>query len=191
MIETSTNPVKTKPRRWFRFRLRTLLITVMLLSVPLGWVGWELDQRRREKATIAWVVELGGQVYFHSGNQNGSHPLVISDERSWWGQTKDNWLGEWVQAVLLDNSQVIDLSPLAELKNLKRLDLWSTEVSDLTPLAELKMLKELELQQSQVSDLSPLIELKNLSYLGLMSTPVGDEQVQKLRLALPNCTIDF
>jgi Leucine-rich repeat (LRR) protein len=189
MAETHKLP---KPkRRWFRFRLRTLLIMVTFLSVPLVWVGCELDQRRREKAVVAWIVELGGQVYFHSGNQNGSHPLVISDERNWWEQTKDNWLGEWVQAVLLDNTQVIDLSPLAELKNLKRLDLWSTEVTDLSPLAELKMLKELELQQSQVSDLSPLFELKNLSYLGLMTTPVSDKQVQELQQALPNCTIDF
>jgi hypothetical protein len=44
-----TNPVKTTKlrRRWFRFRLRTLLGLVTLLSVPLGWVGWELDRHRR------------------------------------------------------------------------------------------------------------------------------------------------
>jgi hypothetical protein len=71
----NTNPVTTKPRRWFRFRLRTLLVMVTLLSVPLGWVGWELDQRRREKKVIAWVEEMGGTVNFH-------HYLPSFDERS-------------------------------------------------------------------------------------------------------------
>jgi hypothetical protein len=52
-------------RRWFRFRLRTLLIMVTLLSVPLGWVGWELDQRRREKAVVSWVEEMGRAVSQH------------------------------------------------------------------------------------------------------------------------------
>lgn len=91
----NTNPVKTKPRRWFRFRLRTLLVMVTLLTVPLGWVGWELDQRRREKKVVAWVEEMGGIVHFHSSFEQ--------DERRWWEKTKDNWLGKRVLVVdLLD-----------------------------------------------------------------------------------------
>ena len=40
-IETQMKPQKPR-RRWFRFRLRTLLIVlVTVLSVTLGWVGWE------------------------------------------------------------------------------------------------------------------------------------------------------
>ncbi len=33
---------------------------VTALSVPLGWVGWELDQRRREKVVVAWIEEWAG-----------------------------------------------------------------------------------------------------------------------------------
>jgi hypothetical protein len=29
------------PRRHFQFRLRTLMIGVTLLAVPLGYVGWQ------------------------------------------------------------------------------------------------------------------------------------------------------
>ena len=54
-----------KPRRrWFRFRLRTLLVMVTAPSVPLGWVGWELDQRRKEKEVIALVNGNGWWSYF-------------------------------------------------------------------------------------------------------------------------------
>ena len=62
-------------------------------------------------------------------------------------------------------------------------------LGDLSPLAELKNLKLLRLIRAQVSDLSPLVELKNLETLGLHNTPVSEEQVQELRQALPNCNI--
>jgi Leucine-rich repeat (LRR) protein len=201
----NTNPIKTKSRRWFRFRLRTLLVMVTLLSVPLGWVGWELDQRRREKATIDWVEKMGGQVDFLS-----SFPI---DERSWWEQTKDKWFGEKVLFVNLNDTQLSDLSPLSELKNLELLYLDDTQVSDLSPLAELKNIGTLDLSGTKVSNLSPLAELENLNVLFLMNTQLSDlsplaklknletlmgfgrlvseEQVEELKKALPNCEIEF
>jgi hypothetical protein len=29
-------------RRWYQFNLRTLMIAVTLLAVPMGYVGWQL-----------------------------------------------------------------------------------------------------------------------------------------------------
>jgi hypothetical protein len=168
-------------RRWFRFSLRLLLIVVTVLAVPLGWIGWELRQVRREQATITWIVETGGGVNYQSNFK--------PDDRSWWEESTDKWFGERVCWVSLDNTQVSDLSPLAELKNLKTLSLDQTQVSDLSPLAELKKLEVLYLSHTQVSDLSPLAELKNLEWLYLHNTKVSDEQVQELRQALPNCHI--
>jgi Leucine-rich repeat (LRR) protein len=176
---------------------------VTLLSIPLGWVGWELDQRRREKTAIAWVEEMGGAVHFRSH----------SDNRSWWAKTTDKWFGERVRMVYLHNRQLNTISPVAKLKNLEWLGLGDTQVRDLSPLAELMSLKNLFLDDTQVSELSPLAELKNLEWLGLdvtkvselsslreltnlqtlnvRNTQVSDEQVQHLRLALPNCKISF
>ena len=77
-----------------------------------------------------------------------------------------------------------------KLKNLKWLYLINTQVSDLSPLAELKNLKVLHLiNNTQVSDLSSLAELKNLLQLDLRNTLVSDEQLQRLQQALPNCDI--
>jgi len=145
----NTNPVTTKPRGWFRFRLRTLLVVVTLLSAPLGWIGLELDQRRREKAVIAWVEEMGGAVYFYSLDFNTDlSSLLQEDERSWWEKKKDEWFGERVQKVGLVGPQESDLSPLVELTNLEILHLSGKQVSDRSRLAELKILRTLWLEST-------------------------------------------
>jgi len=147
----------TKPRRrWYQFSLRTLLIVVTLSAVPLGWVGWKLEQGRRQRAVVAWVQKWGGSVGFEE----------VEDKR-WWNEWGDKWFGESVRWVSLHNTQVSDPSPLAELKSLELLYLADT----------------------QVSDLSPLAELKNLTELYLNNTNVSNDQVEKLRQALPNCEI--
>ncbi len=196
-MNAETKQTAKPRRRWLRFSLRTLLIVVTVLSVPLGWIGWRLGQ---ERATITLIEEMGGSVSFNS-----------IAKRGWWEESTDKWFGKrvrWVdlrntqvselsplaelkslEHLWLHNTQVSDLSPLAELKNLETLYLYNTPVSDLSPLAELKSLERLQLRNTPVSDLSPLVELKNLVLLSFDNTPVSDEQVQELRQALPNCKI--
>jgi len=198
-MDPGTEETAKPRRRWLRFSLRTLIM-VTVLAVPLGWVGWKLGQVRSERATITWVEEMGGNVIFHYEN-----------DKSWWEESTDKLFGERVRWVNLINTQVSDLSPLAELKNLKILTLNNTQVSDLSPLAEVKYLKILTLNNTQVSDLSPLAEVKNLEWLNLRNTQVSDlsplaelknleeldlsntqvsdEQAQELRQALPYCEI--
>ena len=139
---------------------------VTLLSIPLGWVGWEIDQRRREKVVIVWIEEMGGQVSFHSEKTIG------------------NLFRKRVSFVSLVSTPVSDLSPLVELKNLEGLDLSYTQLNDLSPLAELKNLDYLDLGGTKVNNLSLLASLGRF-----FGTKVSKEQVEELRLALPNCTI--
>lgn len=71
-------------------------------------------------------------------------------------------------------NQVSDISVLADLKLLDRLDLANTAVSDVRPLAELENLTELQLDGSRVSDISPLSNLPKLERLTLNRTAVKD-----------------
>ncbi len=52
------------PRRRFQFSLRTLLIAVTLLSLPLGWIGWQVRIVQHRKAIKEMLRErnlgLGG-----------------------------------------------------------------------------------------------------------------------------------
>ncbi len=165
-MDADTEKTAKPRRRGLRFSLRTLLIVVTVLSVPLGWIGWRLQQVRRERATIIWIEKMGGNVSFH-------HQFE-TDPRSWWKESTDRWFGERVGYVNLHHPQVSDLSPLTEFKNLKVLDLGKTQVSDLSPLAELKNLSTLYLGNTQVSDLSPLAALKNLESLNLSNTQLSN-----------------
>ena len=51
-------------RRWFQFRLRTLLIAIAVLAVPCAWVGYQLNWIR---ARTAFREAWHSTVYFVKG----------------------------------------------------------------------------------------------------------------------------
>ena len=65
---------------------------------------------------------------------------------------------------LKHNKNISDLSPIAGLHNLRKLDIGDNSVSDLSPLAELTNLESINIGNNRISDLSPLVGLKNLGY---------------------------
>lgn len=150
-------------RRWFRFRLRTLLIVMLLFGVALAPVAWQLDEIRRQRIVVEEILEHGGTVKY------ASYGDVIH--------------------VDLKRSDISDLSSLKALAKLERLWLYGTPVSDLSPLRGLTQLEDLHFADTQVSDLSPLRELTNLGSVYLTSTQVTDKEVADLQTALPTCKI--
>ncbi len=65
----------------------------------------------------------------------------------------------------VSGKSITDLSPIAELINIEDLVLFSTDVSDLSPLMDLTKMKRLYFNHAPVSDLLPLAELENLEKL--------------------------
>ena len=49
-----------RPR--LKFSLRTLLVLVTVLCVPLCWLGYQLNwiRQRREALATSWVIDFGG-----------------------------------------------------------------------------------------------------------------------------------
>jgi hypothetical protein len=58
---TKVDPPKRR-RRWFQFSLRTLMIVVTLVAVPLGYVGWTVKIIRERTDMIAKIRGIGGEV---------------------------------------------------------------------------------------------------------------------------------
>jgi len=71
-------------------------------------------------------------------------------------------------------NQIRDISPLANLIKLEGLFLSGTQIRDISPLANLVNLTDLGLSFNQIRDISPLANLVNLSELNLRSNQVRD-----------------
>ena len=94
-----------------------------------------------------------------------------------------------LRSLELRQTSVSDLTPIANLTRLRSLSLWRTTVSDLTPLVSLTGLLRLDLEGASISDLSPLSNLTNLQSLDLTGVDISENEVRKLRDALPHCDI--
>jgi len=160
-------------RRRFPYSLRTLLLLVLVLSVPLGWFAIEMRRARRQKEAVEAILMAGGEVIHDSG-----------------------WLGRWpadefysdVIAVNLIGAEVTDaeLQQLKVLTSLRGLFLSDTQVTDagLKHLKELTYLDGLSLHDRQVGDagLKHLKGLTNLKALSLHNTQVTDAGLVHLRV---------
>ncbi len=80
------------------------------------------------------MLNLLGSVGFHRKVFSAGHPAFVDFHQHGAGQS--GWPGKdfvklkKLEKLRLDNTQVSDLSPLAELKNLRSFYLFDTQVSD-------------------------------------------------------------
>ena len=70
---TKAEPPKRK-RRWFQFSLRTLMIVVSLLAVPLGYVGWQAKIVRERRCALSAITESGGHIWTREGYCSSTEP---------------------------------------------------------------------------------------------------------------------
>ena len=49
-------------RRWFQYRLRTLLVVVLVASLLCSWLGWKLHAYRAEHRAAAALTDLGASI---------------------------------------------------------------------------------------------------------------------------------
>ncbi|QKS12666.1 leucine-rich repeat domain-containing protein [Curtobacterium sp. csp3] len=74
----------------------------------------------------------------------------------------------------LSDTRVMDLRPLSGLHELTVLELGDTPVADIEPLRPLHHLQKLWLNGTKVTDLAPIRSLKGLLTLGLVGAPIQD-----------------
>lgn len=196
-------------RRWFQFRLRTLLIAILLLSLPLSWFAVALQRARRQRQAVEAIRELGG---FVDQRERTSVPRWIRES------FPEDFFTEVVEVRLLANKhrnamlkvlkavstdhEIEKLPPhvadpgvehLKELTSLRKLTLRNTTATgtDLEHLAGLTNLQELDLRDTEITDagLEHLKGLTRLHFLKLNDAQVSLQGCQKLHESLPDCTI--
>jgi len=153
-------------RPWFQFRLRTLMLCVLLSSVVLGsWCALLEPFRRRDRMIAA--IERGW------GN------VEIEDDGP-------AWLSD-----LLGHRYVGSIVAIGVTKNYCPVDLAEDEIIEI--LHATPRLRELSLCETRITDagLGRLPELPKLEYLSLMDTKVSGAALARLR-AFPSLnTLDL
>ncbi len=193
---TEESPTRRKRPQ---FRLRTLLIAILVLSLPLSWLAVQMQKARQQREAmnlleskgcfmlcpLGWWVEgisvpdgvLGANSRVTDADLR--HLQVLSD----------------VDAINLNNTGITDdgLRHLRGLTQLRSLSLESTAITDdgLTHVSDLKNLEYLYLDRTSVTDagVKHLVKLPNLRVLRAYNqvTPAG---YAKLKKAMPNCLIE-
>ncbi|MYC59758.1 MAG: hypothetical protein F4X09_06125 [Gammaproteobacteria bacterium] len=74
----------------------------------------------------------------------------------------------------LSSNDISDVSPLADLTNLRRMNVWGNDIGDISPLSELINLEYLKLDRNKIEDISPLSGLVSLNNLILSFNDITD-----------------
>ena len=79
-------------------------------------------------------------------------------------------------------NQIVDVSGLSQLTNLKTLYLDDNQIVDVSALSQLTNLEWLHLNNNQIVDVMPLLQLSRLKYLYIRGNPIKDfSVVEELR----------
>jgi hypothetical protein len=143
-----------------------VVATAVLLLLWVGvWIYFYIGLQGEQKAVAALKLnwpEVDYVSLLSRGKLYDLHTLPF---------TKPSAFERVVGLVLLD-TRLTDLSPLADLPYLEMLHAEDTAVEDLSPLAALKRLDYLRVSGTRVRDISPLAGLPRLSDLDISDTAV-------------------
>jgi hypothetical protein len=174
MPVTQNLPRSPSHNRLLRFRLRTMLLGVALLALPLAWLGHEWRASLREQDLARRLSLLGFQGIQLGGPYDSWDLGLMPGGQSWWRELAGEVLGPRIVAIRGVPGDLTDLTPLADLTNLQLLWCRDSQVQDLTPLARLSRLECLYLHHLPVRDITPLAGLKNLRSVWILDTKVTD-----------------
>jgi len=168
-------------RRWWQFRLRTLLLMLTLISVGLALMGIPLAEHYREQRIVAPIEADGGRVSQRFASRLGSSVLSMAVGSRPYMRVRSI---ENANATPIENLQRLD-----ELHHLSSLALRGVTLSDenLKDIARIPSLKSLDISGSTVTDagLQHLRGHKELSRLNVAGTPISDAALEQLEATLP------
>jgi hypothetical protein len=187
--------IEKRRRRRLRFSLRTALVLTTLVAACLGI--WTSAARRQRAATDA-IHALGGTVTYDFQAATGKFVAnAIPPGPTWLRSILGRDWFDSVQGVgLYDADGATDKQIAASLLGVPdtrslQLDGSKAGIETMASISRMKSLRNLMLHRTYVDDrgLPYLYELSSLENLDLRGTRVTEKGLQKLRSALPTCSI--
>jgi hypothetical protein len=166
-MSTKTNPVSYRWRRYARFSVRGMTVSVLLIGIGLGWMVRSIRSAQIQRDAVVAITNAGGFVRYDWEWPAGEH----------WAP---RWLVDLVGASYFGNVIAVEFDPASTAT-----DETFEHVGRLTEL------RGLDLRKLNVSDaeLAHLKGLTKLSRLRLMSTDASEAGVKRLETALPRLKV--
>lgn len=172
-------------RRWYQYRLRTLLVLVLFASIGMSWVAVRMERARRQQAALAAIGKSGPMLC----STEGAAPPGLG----WLESVLGEGFFTRVVELRINHSKTTnaDLAHLRDLPELRLLLLDGPNVTDagLAHLEGLPHLQTLWLYRAPITDagLEHLGSVPHLERLVLHDTRVTKEGVEKFRGSHPRC----
>jgi hypothetical protein len=179
-------------RRHLRFRVRGLILIVLLVG---GWLGWIVRSARIQREAVEAILQASGHVDYDWEPKDGKAVLRGSPWAQKWliDRVEIEYFGRIRGITLLDATRS-SVAPVTHFPGLERLTLGGKSFcdADLTPRQELTQLSALRahVAPAPVCDVGGLSRLTNLRYLALVRSGITDEglvhleRMTKLRFLL-------
>ena len=193
-------------RRWFRFGLRTLMLTITVLCV---WLGFKVNAARRQHEAVEAILQAGGTVAYDYQMVPVALPgyaetfnidrNAVSSAPTWLRSVfGDDFFCNVIYVGFQGTGADFELARLGDLPSIRRIIIRSIPTAsnsghaqmhlrddDLAIFGQLSQLQELRLHGQEIEGpgLRSLVDLKRLNKLDLYGTFINDtglEQIGKL-----------
>jgi hypothetical protein len=176
------------PRRCFQFRLRTLLLVLLVLNGVFGWFAYKMKQANEQREVVEVVRKMGGQVFYsYSSSFFGTGKPDSSPAPAWLvSMLGDDFWGNVRRVDIYHNPDITGekLECLAGLKQLASLAVFNDRLTDadLAHPIGLNRLVSLNLGGNRITDagLDQLVESSRLTSLNLWMNQITDAGLARL-----------
>lgn len=119
------------------------------------------------------ILAIGGDRVF-TGEVSNIHTFYDNNNKSQIRCEVSDWYNCVVDSTTVKRGNIVDVSDLAKLKNLKTLCISAQKISDISPLFELENLVELDVECNPITSLEGIEKLTNLKKLNICGTDIKD-----------------
>lgn len=173
---TNKSPAR---RKWLQFRLRTLLVAILMLSLPLSWFAVRLERVRRQRVAVEQVAKRGGELrcYYLDWDTQFRTTMVTPD---------------WLQT-LLGEELAHDACRAFSTYEVNCIECDLSGDEDFRFLPRLPTVRYVCLRNCRVTDnmVEYLKDLPRLEYLELSGTQVTSEDFRRVQKEIPHCRVSF
>jgi len=175
-------------RRRFQFGVRSLLVLVVVVSIPLGWFAWEMQEARRQREAVGGILAAGG--FFARDYQLDEYGQFIEVQPSapTWLRTvlgEDFFCEVWMGGCQKPEFGDDNVKHVRELTHLRLLYLDLTQITDssLEHVKEMSELDTLGLGHTQITDrgVGHLKQMKTVERLFLNNTQITDRGLEHVK----------